>query len=276
MAVFRVGRGGGAGDGTVSANPGAGSAPARPSLADRMVRFQAGETVFSEGELGTEMYIIQSGTVEIVKRIGDTRESLGFMEKGDFFGEMAILEDMVRTADVVAKTDVELIRVNGATFDTMLKNNTEIAIRMMRKLARRLRETTHLLEGALGRKIEFDHAQADVGLPKEAHATVRVIDPVTGKEFPINAEGETMVGRIDPVTGIAPDIDLTGIDTSRSSSRRHAKIFVADGEYYVIEEIGTMNGTFVNGKKVATGDPVALKDGDEVKFGLCPLIFRTT
>ncbi len=276
MAVFRVGR-----DGTQSGAPGSGettsaTGASRPSLADRMVHFKAGETVFQEGDLGTEMFIIQAGTVEIVKRIGHGRESLGFMEKGDFFGEMAILEDMVRTADVVAKTDVDLIRVNGATFDTMLKNNTEIAVRMMRKLARRLRETTKMLEEAIGRKVDIDSAASDVGIPKEAHAIVRLVDPATGREFPVNAEGETLVGRIDPVTGIAPDIDLTTIDNNRSSSRRHAKLFVADGEYYVIEEIGTMNGTFVNGKKISTGDPVALKDGDEVKFGLTPLAFKAS
>jgi CRP-like cAMP-binding protein len=267
MAVFKVGSGpSGAGEPP--------SHPPRPSLADRIVRYKAGETVFQEGELGTEMYIIQSGSIEIVKRIGEKRESLGIMEKGDFFGEMAILEDMVRTADVVAVTDVELVRVNGATFDTMLKSNTEIAIRMMRKLARRLRETTRMLEEALGRKVEIDHPVVVDEEPKETHATARLVDPASGREFPLNAIGETMVGRIDPVTGIAPDIDLTGIDTSRSSSRRHAKIFVADGEYYVIEEIGTMNGTFVNGKKIPTGDPVQLRSTDEVKFGLCPLQFR--
>ena len=267
MAVFKTGR-----DATQS-----GVAP-QARLADRVARFEAGQTIFEEGELGTEMFIIQSGTVEIVKRIGEGRESLGFMEKGDFFGEMAILEDMIRTADAVAKTDVELIRVNGATFDTMLKNNTEIAIRMMRKLARRLRETTRMLEENIGKKIVMDQAPAesDAGQPKIAHATVRLVDPGGKKEFPVNAEGETMVGRIDPVTGIAPDIDLTTIDLNRSSSRRHAKIFHADGDYYVIEEIGTMNGTFVNGKKISTGDPVIIKDGDEVKFGLCPLKFQTT
>jgi len=267
MAVFKVGKEGSKmGDTTASK---------RPTLADRIVRVKAGETIFEEGDLGTEMYIIQSGKVEIVKRIGDRREQLGCMEKGDFFGEMAILEDMVRTADVVAVTDCELVRVSGATFDSMLRNNSEIAIRMMRKLARRLRETTKILEEELGRKVSLERAPAEPeSEPKVSHATVRLSDPTSGREFPVNAEGETTVGRIDPVTGITPDIDLSTVDSNRSSSRRHAKIFCADGEYYVIEEIGTMNGTFVNGKKISTGDPVALKDGDEVKFGLTPLLFH--
>src|SRR5437870_1305454 len=99
MAVFKVSKEGGQSSGSGETTNAPGSP--RPSLADRMVHFKAGETVFREGDLGTEMYIIQAGTVEILKNIGNERESLGVMEKGDFFGEMAILEDMVRTADVM-------------------------------------------------------------------------------------------------------------------------------------------------------------------------------
>ena len=65
---------------------------------------------------------------------------------------MSVLEDVPRSASARAKTDVELVRINGATFDAMLKSNTEIAVRMMRKLSRRLREVTAMLEEAVGRR----------------------------------------------------------------------------------------------------------------------------
>ena len=112
-----------------------------------------GDIIFSEGDIGTEMYIIQSGTVELLKAIGGETRVLATLEKGDFFGEMSVLEDVPRTASARAKTDVELVRINGATFDAMLKSNTEIAVRMMRKLSRRLREVTAMLEEALGRQV---------------------------------------------------------------------------------------------------------------------------
>ena len=82
------------------------------------------------------------------------------------------------------------------------------------------------------------------------------------------------MGRRDPVTGIHPDIDLTPIDSQRSISRRHATIFRRGEKFYVREEIGTMNGTFVNDERVQTGIPVEFKDGDEVRFGLVKTVFH--
>ncbi len=125
-----------------------------------------GEIIFSEGDIGTEMYIVQSGTVELLKAIGGETRVLSTLEKGDFFGEMSVLEDVPRTASARAKTDVELVRINGATFDAMLKSNTEIAVRMMRKLSRRLREVTAMLEEALGRRVAEEEKPVQQHVPR--------------------------------------------------------------------------------------------------------------
>ncbi|MGH9400192.1 MAG: cyclic nucleotide-binding domain-containing protein [Thermoanaerobaculia bacterium] len=238
-----------------------------------------GEIIFSEGDIGNDMFILQSGTVELIKTIaGDTRV-LATLEKGDFFGEMSVLEDLPRTATARAKTDVEVVRINGATFDTMLKSNTEIAIRMMRKLSRRLREVTAMLEEALGRRIQEEERPPVP--PRKAvpaagtRSAVRLISADGKQEFFLNREGDTLLGRSDPVTGITPEVDLSPLDTQRSTSRRHAKIYQMSGTYYVMEEIGVMNGTFVNDNRVATGTPVRIQDGDVLKFGLATLQFKT-
>ena len=81
------------------------------------------------------------------------------------------------------------------------------------------------------------------------------------------------MGRADPVTGITPDVDLSPLDPQRSTSRRHAKLYQMAGHFYVMEEIGVMNGTYVNDTRLATGTPVAVKNGDVLKFGLVPLTF---
>ncbi|HSB35407.1 MAG TPA: cyclic nucleotide-binding domain-containing protein, partial [Thermoanaerobaculia bacterium] len=79
---------------------------------DFMARVPAGTVVFSEGDVGTEMYVVQSGTVEVFKRAGRGEEKLlATLEKGDFFGEMSILEDVPRTATARAKTDCELVKI---------------------------------------------------------------------------------------------------------------------------------------------------------------------
>lgn len=240
-----------------------------------LVSHPMGDIIFSEGEIGTEMYIIQSGTVELLKEIGGETRVLATLEKGDFFGEMSVLEDLPRTASARASTDVELVRINGATFDAMLKSNTEIAVRMMRKLSRRMREVTGMLEEALGRHVAEEEKPPEHRAVPEPNA-FRLVASGGKAEFFLHPEGDTLIGRGDPVTGITPDVDLSSLDPQRSTSRRHAKIYPLGGRLYLMEEIGVMNGTFVNGARIATGTPVAVSGGDELRFGLVPLTLETS
>jgi hypothetical protein len=240
-----------------------------------LVNHPMGDIIFSEGDIGTEMFIIQSGVVELFKSIAGETRVLATLEKGDFFGEMSVLEDVPRNASARAKTDVEVVRINGATFDTMLKSNTEIAIRMMRKLSRRLRDVSSMLEEALGRRVAEEERPA-VRKPIVPKHPFRLVGNDGAAEFFLNREGDTLVGRADPVTGITPDVDLTPLDTQRSTSRRHAKLYQMGGTFYVMEEIGVMNGTFVNDNRLATGAPMAIQNGDVLKFGLVPLTFYSS
>src|SRR5688500_17461987 len=123
---------------------------ARKGLASFTEELAAGDYVFREGELGTEMLILQEGQVEILKTLDGVDEQLAVLEKGDFFGEMSLLEDLPRTATARAVTPCKLIRIDGATFDQMLRNKPEIAVRIMRKLSRRPRQTDQMLREALG------------------------------------------------------------------------------------------------------------------------------
>ncbi len=198
------------------------------------------------------------------------------LEKGDFFGEMAILEDLPRTASARALTDVKLLHINGSTFDQMLRSNPEIAVRMMRKLSRRLRETDRLLRDAIGAGAGRRWSRCRPRRRRSAEAAPqRLVHDKSGMEFFLARGSETTIGRRDPVTGIHPDVDLTPVDTQRSISRRHAKIYRRGNKFFVAEEIGTMNGTFVNGVRIETGVPAEIKHGDEVRCGLVPLRFRT-
>ncbi|HEY3172437.1 MAG TPA: cyclic nucleotide-binding domain-containing protein [Thermoanaerobaculia bacterium] len=253
----------------------AGPATPKSPFERYLVTHPMGDIIFSEGEIGTEMYIIQSGTVELLKEIGGSTRVLSTLEKGDFFGEMSVLEDLPRTASARAKTDVELVRINGATFDAMLKSNTEIAVRMMRKLSRRLREVTGMLEEALGRRVPDEEKPVERRAVREPQPNAfRLVAPEGKAEFFLHPEGDTLIGRGDPVTGITPDVDLSSLDPQRSTSRRHAKIYPMGGRLYLMEEIGVMNGTFVNGSRVTTGTPVPVAGGDELRFGLVPLMLE--
>jgi pSer/pThr/pTyr-binding forkhead associated (FHA) protein len=93
-------------------------------------------------------------------------------------------------------------------------------------------------------------------------------------EFPLSTGPESSIGRRDPVTGIYPDIDLTPIDNQRSVSRRHAKVYRRGTKFFFGEEIGTMNATFVNGKRLETGVPAEVRSGDELRCGVVVLRFE--
>src|ERR1700745_869927 len=107
------------------------------------------------------MFIIQEGWVHIIKNINGASHILSKLEKGDFFGEMSVLESLPRTADAVAANDVKCLLINGARFDEMLRKNPEVAVRIIRKYSKRLREANTLLERLMGKEIDHDHVALD-------------------------------------------------------------------------------------------------------------------
>lgn len=94
-----------------------------------------------------------------------------------------------------------------------------------------------------------------------------------GKRFPISNQ-DANIGRWDADGGVFPDVDLDSDDPEAKVSRRHARISLRDGRY-LIEDLGSTNGTFVNrGHRLAPGDRQPLKDGDEIIVGKTFLRFR--
>jgi CRP-like cAMP-binding protein len=246
---------------------------ARPGSHDSLepvrTRFPGGAIIFSEGDLGLTMFVIESGEVEISKRIAGSDRVLATLGKGDFFGEMCMLEDAYpRSATAVAISDVEAVVIDQSAFTYILRHNPEIAVRMMRKLTDRLRRTNELLEEAGKGRIELDDSGNGDRAAATADPMARLVEVGSGLVFPLASQRETTVGRIDPVTGIHPEVDLTPIDVKRSTSRRHARIRrEEDGSFSVIEDVGTMNGTFVNGVRLTAGRAFPIRPGDTVTFG---------
>lgn len=110
--------------------------------------YKDGDVVFSEDDLGDEIYFIFSGEVEIVKLVNkesNLSQLLSVLEKGDFFGEMALFDKKKRSATVKAKGDTTLLRLDCKDFCYFLKNDTDVAINilgtMLSATIGRLRET---------------------------------------------------------------------------------------------------------------------------------------
>ena len=87
-----------------------------------------------------------------------------------------------------------------------------------------------------------------------------------GTEFPLLGI-ECTIGRWDADNGVFPDVDLDAFDPEAKVSRRHARIKIQDGKYF-IEDLGSTNGTYVNrGRRLLPGNLNPLADGDEVIVG---------
>jgi hypothetical protein len=172
----------------------------------------------------------------------------------------------------------------------MLKQNVEIAVRIMRKLAARHRRAEQRAQEALSElerlKVAAPAAKPAREAAKPAPAREKTAAPApaapaalpqqnlglrhvsSGQILLLDPErNEFLIGRPDPVTGTQPELNLGPFDVNRTLSRRHAKIFREGSLYSIREEVGTSNGTFINGERIKTGSVVPLKPRDRLRFG---------
>jgi len=94
--------------------------------------------IFCEGEPGEELFIIQKGSVKIVKVVENNEVLLAVLKAGDIFGEMALLESKPRAADAVAYEDCQLMTVNRANFKQMIQTQPQLIARLTTLLAERI------------------------------------------------------------------------------------------------------------------------------------------
>jgi len=101
----------------------------------------AGQVLFKEGERGNFMYVLMSGTAEIIvhNRVVETAVA------GTIVGEMAIIDDNVRSATVVAKSDCRFLPIERERFNFLVQKKPEFALHVMRVMAERLRKADDIL-----------------------------------------------------------------------------------------------------------------------------------
>lgn len=129
-------------------------------------------------------------------------------------------------------------------------------------------------EMAAGKAGAAVNRSASGGANEKAHARL-VIErgKSVGKQFMLSS-AESYIGRWDADGGIFPDVDLDSDDPEAKVSRRHARITLNDGKY-ILEDLGSTNGTFVNrGKRLSPGTRQSLNDGDEIIVGKTFLRFH--
>lgn len=104
-------------------------------------RFDEGKTIQSEGEMGVAFYLIVEGSVDVKKG----KRTIAHLGRGQYFGEMSLLDKQPRSATIVAKEPTSCLLMTAWSFYGLLESDSSIAINVMRELARRLRETNKSL-----------------------------------------------------------------------------------------------------------------------------------
>ncbi|MGB5963640.1 MAG: Crp/Fnr family transcriptional regulator [Coleofasciculaceae cyanobacterium] len=104
-------------------------------------QYPAERAVLMEDAWGNAVYFVVSGWVKVRRLFGDDVFTLAILGKGDFFGEMAILDESPRSTDVIALTDVKLLSVSAQRFIQTLFKDPQLHHRMLQLMVRRLRQT---------------------------------------------------------------------------------------------------------------------------------------
>ncbi|MDP6404093.1 MAG: cyclic nucleotide-binding domain-containing protein [Alphaproteobacteria bacterium] len=124
--------------------------------------YQDGEIIVREGELGGEMFIIQEGSVRVTTEVEDQEVELAILPRGEFFGEMSLLESLPRSATVraVGATRVQVVQPGGLMLK--FRRDPTFAFEMLQRLSGRVRHINEILAEALTHHHEGETIQESV------------------------------------------------------------------------------------------------------------------
>ena len=133
------------------------TASVRPSLSEKHLKalrgrgrrcvYAKGETIFSRGDLGAHIIIIEEGLVEVsLTSVGGRKSVLSHMGSGEFLGEISVLDDYPRSADVTALRVSKGIVITSAVFLDYLSESQEAMVEMIETLCHRIRNASQMFE----------------------------------------------------------------------------------------------------------------------------------
>ena len=102
--------------------------------------YDVSDVIFEEGSTGRELYVVLDGKIDIVKVTGTTRTTIVTLGKGEFFGEMAVIDGSSRSATAIAAAPkTRVMRINHARFVYLVSQQPAFALMIMDALSKRLR-----------------------------------------------------------------------------------------------------------------------------------------
>lgn len=240
--------------------------------------FKNGDVIYKKGDIQADFFIINKGKVQL--KVGNDEMAVVTLSKGDFFGEESLNENQNAVYTVEVIEDSDIIKIPYTALVEMMQKSTGIALKILKKLSEK---HIKILTNSLSlKKTTAPPKKVDKEEVAEEEKTSEMLDPEVKAYLVIERSNRviqltkthTYLGRRDYTTGFVPDVDLTKEDEEKYISRKHCKISFINSKFYVQEEPGAVNGTFLNGTKLATGVKHELNDKDEITLCHLNIIFK--
>ncbi len=226
-------------------------------------QYAAGETIIREDEVGESAFVIERGRVEVTKSNAGRKVHVVDLETGATFGEMAMVDDMPRSATVTAIEETVLREIHRDELFISMKHNPDLIVKLLNNLFERLREANMLIaQLTASPQDSADPGRLRASLPAAwaperptttyqfAGLTDQAVDAMGGKPFlfhtfPIKIGRRTE----DPlVTNHVEILDRAPLQISR----HHVTLILEDGKIGAVDR-GSQLGAIVDGEKIGAG-----------------------
>ncbi len=168
--------------------------------------YPADRAILMEDAWGNAVYFVESGWVKVRRHAGEDFSTLAILGRGDFFGEMAILDESPRSTDVVALSSVKLLSISAQRFIQTLFRDSQLHHRMLQLMVRRLRQTNF--------RFQLRHQPPAIKL---ANTLVSL-----GESYGFPSEHGTEIYNI-PFKDLADVSDITLDETAKIMEKLHSK-----------------------------------------------------
>ena len=243
-------------------------------------QYKKNEVIYKTGDTQKNFYIINKGKVQLK----DENKDLIYISlvKGDFFGEESLNENQSAAYTAEVMEDSDIIKIPYDSLKDMMKKNNNISLKILKKLSEKHIKTVENIKKYNQANVTPQKVDVQTEGGPEEEQTSELLDPDIKAYVVIERSNrviqltktQTFIGRRDYTTGFVPDIDLTKEDEEKYISRKHSKISYINGRFYLSEEPGAVNGTFLNGTKLTTGVKHELADKDELTLCHLNLSFK--
>ena len=224
-------------------------------------RYQPGEVIIQENDLGETAYVITQGRVEVSKELQGQKVHLAYLGDGETFGEMSMIDEKPRSATVTAVTETGVSEIRRDDFFNSFQTDPDVALQLLKVLFERLREAdARILEL---QKADPQQALVPEVLPavpawEQPNVTLEGITPRAAAALPVTPFPITQfpfrIGRQSPDPLVYNDLMLPD-SVPLQISRHHLAFITQEGQVGVVDRGSTL-GSWVDGRQV--GGPSGL------------------